>query len=70
MEIPPHIADFNKCKPVYKVFKGWRADISKVKKYKDLPSLAKKYVAFVEKQLKTPVAILSVGPSRGEEIFL
>lgn len=69
-ELPASIHDFPKCKPVYKVFKGWAADISKIKKYDNLPKEAKKYVEFIVKELKVPIAILSVGPGRGEEIYL
>lgn len=69
-ELPASIHDFPKCKPVYKVFKGWTADISKIKKYEDLPEEAKKYVEFIVKELCIPIAILSVGPGRGEEIYL
>ncbi len=69
-ELPASIHEFPKCKPVYKIFKGWTADISKIKKYSNLPKEAKKYVEFIVKELKVPIAILSVGPGRGEEIYL
>ena len=35
-------------KPVYKMFPGWKCDISKIRKYSDLPDNARKYVEFIE----------------------
>lgn len=69
-ELPSSIHDFPLCKPVYKTFKGWKADITKVKRYDALPPHAKKYVEFIIRSLSVPISILSVGPSRGEEILL
>lgn len=58
-----------KLTPVYKTFKGWEEDITKVRKFKDLPKNCREYVEFIEKFLKTKVALVSVGPERGENIF-
>ena len=69
-ELPASIHDFPKCKPVFKVFKGWGTDISKITKYRNLPKEAKKYIEFIIKELGVPIAILSVGPGRGEEMYL
>lgn len=69
-ELPASIHDLPLCNPIYKIFKGWKMDISKVKKYKDLPPRAKKYSEFITKSLHVPISILSIGPGRGEELFL
>lgn len=69
-ELPASIHHFPNCEPVYKTFKGWKTDISKVKKYSDLPSNAKKYIEYVSSSLQVPISILSVGPGRGEELYL
>jgi len=69
-ELPASIHDFPLCKPIYKIFKGWKMDISKIKKYADLPPQARKYSEFITKSLHIPISILSVGPGRGEELFL
>jgi len=69
-ELPASIHDFQHCKPIYKLFKGWNTDISKIKKYEKLPLEARKYMEYISKSLNVPISILSVGPSRGEEIFL
>ncbi len=55
--------------PVYKIFKGWKKDITGIKKYEQLPPLAKKYIEFIEKETGVPVSIISTGPSRSETII-
>jgi adenylosuccinate synthase len=61
--------ELEKLKPIYKTFKGWNEDISKIKKFKDLPKTCKNYVLFIEKFLKVPIKIVSVGPDRAETIY-
>lgn len=58
-----------KLTPVYKSFNGWNEDITKIRKFTDLPKNCQVYVEFIEKFLKTKVALVSVGPERGENIF-
>ncbi|GFR74557.1 adenylosuccinate synthetase [Elysia marginata] len=55
--------------PVYQDFKGWEADISKLRDYGDLPIEMKKYIAFLEEKLGLPIKIISVGPDRSEIIL-
>jgi len=43
---------------------GWSEDISKIKKFDDLPENCKKYIFFVEEQLKIPIKWIGVGPGR------
>ena len=66
--IPADIDQFSKCKPLYEKFKGWnRVDVNS-KKIFDLPKEAQAYLRFVEKEIKTPIAIVSIGPGRKETI--
>ncbi|HZE95637.1 MAG TPA: adenylosuccinate synthase [Planctomycetota bacterium] len=57
------------CEPVYKTFKGWKEDISKVRKYEDLPKAAKIYLNFLERYLKVKVTMVSVGKDRNMTIL-
>ena len=52
------------CTPIYEYFDGWKCDISKVRKWEDLPLQARKYVEFVEKNINCPIKLVSVGPDR------
>ncbi|MBI4035868.1 adenylosuccinate synthase [Candidatus Daviesbacteria bacterium] len=57
-----------KLTPVYKELPGWEEDITKVRKFKDLPKTCQEYVQFIEKFLEIKVSIVSVGPTREEYI--
>lgn len=54
--------------PVYEELPGWQADLSKCTSEAELPDAFRSYVAFLEKELGTPVAIISVGPDRAQTI--
>ncbi len=55
--------------PVYKSFKGWNTDITKLNDYKSLPTELIEYTLFLEEELKVPINIISVGPNRTQTIF-
>jgi adenylosuccinate synthase len=57
------------CQPVYKTFKGWKEDLSKVRKFEDLPKAAKIYLNFLERYLKVKVTMVSVGKDRDKTIL-
>lgn len=65
---PANIDDIKKCKPLYKEFKGWNKINNKSNKLKDLPQAAQIYLNFIEKVLKIPISLVSIGPSRNETI--
>lgn len=54
--------------PVYTEMKGWNCDLTKCKSEADFPEEFKNYIAFLEKELQTPITILSVGPDREQTI--
>lgn len=55
---------------IYKELNGWDEDISKVRKFSDLPKNCQEYVKFIEEFLEVKIAIVSVGPAREEYIKL
>ena len=65
---PASIEDVKKCKPIYKEFKGWDKINTNSNKITDLPKEAQDYLKFIEKELKIPIAIVSIGPGRKETI--
>lgn len=69
-EVPALMNDFNRCKPVYKEFKGWNKNISKITKFVDLPKEAQIYLKFIENRLKVPIKIISVSPERNQNILI
>jgi adenylosuccinate synthase len=56
-------------KPVYREFKAWKEDITKIKSYNELPEELKIYIDFIEKETGVPITIVSVGPDRNETII-
>jgi adenylosuccinate synthase len=55
--------------PIYKAYKGWNTDLTKIRKYDDFPSELRSYIEEVEALLETPFTIISVGPGR-EQLVL
>ncbi|NOZ63843.1 MAG: adenylosuccinate synthase [Caldiserica bacterium] len=54
--------------PVYEEMESWEGDISRVKKFEELPIQAQKYVERIEKELGRKISLISVGPGREEVI--
>ena len=59
-----------KAKPVLKKLPGWKCDITKVRKYEDLPENAKKYLTRMAEVTGIGLGIVSVGPNRDETIVI
>ncbi len=59
-----------KVKPVYKTMEGWLSPTKGIKKYKDLPQNAKKYLAEIERQTGVKIKYISTGEKRDEIINL
>lgn len=54
--------------PVFVEKKGWKADLTGLTSYEQLPEEFKDYVAFIEKELEVPIKVVSVGPDRTQTI--
>lgn len=57
-----------KAKPVYEVLPGWKSDISGITEYEKLPENCRRYIEFIEKELRVPIKMVSNGPGRHEII--
>ena len=55
-------------RPVYETLPGWQTDISRVRRFRDLPASAQRYVERVEALVGAPVSVISVGPERDQAI--
>lgn len=58
----------NNVTPIYKEIQGWQTDLTKCTTEEELPQAFKDYISFLEKELETPIVILSVGPDRAQTI--
>ena len=65
----PFDLNLGNIKPIYKSFKGWTQDISKISKDEDLPIELHNYVSFIEDFVGVPIKLISVGPDRSETIY-
>lgn len=65
---PANIEQVTKCKPLYEEFEGWDKINTNSAKLDDLPENAQTYLKFIEEKLKTPIAVVSIGPGRKETI--
>lgn len=70
-EMPASLTQYREAVPVYKVLPGWESIPSKVWDlgYDSFPKTLKEYISFIEKEVKCPVKIVSVGPQRHETII-
>ena len=55
--------------PVYEEFPGWQTDLTHCTKEAELPEAFINYVNFLERELQTPIRIISVGPDREATIW-
>ncbi|WP_299395420.1 adenylosuccinate synthase [uncultured Gelidibacter sp.] len=55
--------------PIYTEFKGWNEDLTGMTDASDMPQALVDYIEFLEKELETPITIVSVGPDRKQTII-
>ena len=65
----PTTVELNRAKPVYTTLAGWKCEIRGIKNYEDLPENCRNYIEFIEKELETPITMVSNGPGRDEIIY-
>lgn len=55
--------------PVYATLPGWKTDMTGMQSESELPKQFKDYIDFLEKELATPITIVSIGPDRKQTII-
>ena len=55
--------------PQYIEMNGWKEDLTEMTHQDEFPDNFKAYIEFLEKELETPIKIVSVGPDRKQTIF-
>lgn len=66
---PMNISELKECIPVYETFPGWDEDISRVRRFEDLPAAARGYIRAIEDVIGVKVDLISVGPDRSQTII-
>lgn len=64
----PYNIEPENVEPVYKTMKGWKADLTGMTTYEELPAELKEYIEFIEKEVEVPIKVISVGPDRKQTI--
>ena len=60
----PFPSRLGEARPVTDYLKGWKKDVSKARKWEDLPKEAQDYVLYIEKEIGCFISYVSVGPER------
>lgn len=67
--IPASLRDFERVEVEYIEMEGWTEDLSKAKKFSDLPKNAQAYVEKIEELVETPINFIGVGVHRDQMIY-
>jgi len=67
---PSGLQDQQNVKPIYKKMDGWVKNTIGIKKWKDLPENARKYVSFIENFCGVKISSISTSPKREDTILL
>lgn len=65
----PYSVDGIELKPVYTTLPGWKTDMTHFRSEEQFPKQFSDYIAFLEKELQTPITIVSIGPDREQTII-
>jgi len=68
--LPSALQDQIKVKPIYKRFDGWLKNTKGIKKWKDLPKNAQKYIKFIKDYCGVKISSVSTSPKREDTILL
>ncbi len=67
---PSRIDILEKCRPIFKEFKGWESIDKNSRRIEDLPKEAREYLKFIEKEVGVKIKLVSIGAEREETITI
>ena len=71
LDVPPSDAtQLANCEPIYEKHRGWNQSTSNAKKLGQLPSRARSYVKRIALLTGARLSMVSVGPARGQTLFI
>ena len=71
LEVPPcDAAQLANCEPIYEELPGWKQSTHTAKKLSQLPLQARKYVKRLAELTGAKLSLISVGPARGQTLFV
>jgi adenylosuccinate synthase len=69
-EIPADVYGLEQIKPVYTKLKGWRSSTEGITEFDKLPSAAREYLHFQERESGARIGMVSTGPDRNQTMLL
>jgi adenylosuccinate synthase len=69
-EIPAQSSGYERVECVYTKMPGWRSSTSGITEIDKLPTAAREYLSFVEKETQARIGMVSTGPGREQTMFL
>ena len=64
----PFDASEDTVEPIYKELAAWKEDLTQLSSIEDAPTQLIDYIDFLEKELETPIVVVSVGPDRTQTL--
>ena len=64
----PFDASEDTIEPIYKELAAWKEDLTQLSSIDDAPAQLIDYIDFLEKELETPIVVVSVGPDRTQTL--
>jgi len=68
-EVPAEDSRFGKIECIYRKLPGWQKSTHGITKLEKLPTAAREYLAFLERETGTRIGVISTGPEREQTIF-
>jgi adenylosuccinate synthase len=69
-DLPGGADGLSACVPVYEELPGWTEDVTQMRRWKDLPKNAQKYLERISAMAETPIKLVSLGPEREQILEL
>ncbi len=69
-EVPADVRGLDAIKPRFTTLKGWRQSTEGITAFDKLPSAAREYLGFQERESGARIGMISTGPDRGQTIVL
>lgn len=66
---PPDIQVLEECQPEYLTVRGWNQKTAGIRKFDDLPVLARDYLNRLSELVKAEISVVSTGPDRTETVI-
>lgn len=63
LDYPPYTR-LGDVRPIYETLEGWEEELPSCRRREDLPPAAQRYLARIEREVRCPVGVVSVGPDR------